>query len=74
MSTRAVEIQEADANLQELLSLVREGTEIILMEGDKPLARIAPVEPGQRIAGLHAHLGKAWMSEDFDEPLPDAFR
>lgn len=25
----------------------------------------------QRVAGLHA--GMAWMSDDFDEPLPDEF-
>lgn len=32
-----------------------------------------PESPKQRIAGLHAHLGKAWMSDDFNEPLPDSF-
>lgn len=26
-----------------------------------------------RIAGLHAHFGPVWMSEDFDDPLPDEF-
>ncbi len=26
-----------------------------------------------RILGLHAHLGKAWMSDDFDDELPDEF-
>lgn len=29
--------------------------------------------PKQRIAGLHAHLGPAWMSDDFNDPLPDSF-
>ena len=28
---------------------------------------------GKRILGLHAHLGKAWMSDDFDDELPDEF-
>jgi hypothetical protein len=27
------------------------------------------VEP--RIPGLHAEKGKVWMSDDFDEPLPN---
>lgn len=36
--------------------------------------RLGEVVPRQtRVAGLHEHLGHAWMSEDFDEPLPDAF-
>lgn len=26
-----------------------------------------------RILGLHAHLGVAWMSDDFNDPLPDEF-
>jgi hypothetical protein len=26
-----------------------------------------------RILGLHEHLGKAWMSDDFDAELPDEF-
>ena len=31
----------------------------------------APKPP--RIIGLHEHLGHAWMSDDFDDPLPDEF-
>jgi hypothetical protein len=27
----------------------------------------------RRIAGLHEHLGHAWVSDDFDDPLPDSF-
>lgn len=32
-----------------------------------------PEKPRQRILGLHAHLGAAWMSDDFDAELPDSF-
>ena len=33
-----------------------------------------PAESGKpRIPGLHAHLGPAWTSDDFDEPLPNEF-
>jgi hypothetical protein len=28
---------------------------------------------GQRVLGLHAHLGEAWISDGFDDPLPDEF-
>lgn len=27
----------------------------------------------KRMIGLHEHLGHAWMSDDFDDPLPDEF-
>jgi prevent-host-death family protein len=86
MQTKTVDIHDAKASFDELLNLVREGVEIILTDGGTPLARLTSVETGQRIPdlsikeierarvlGLHAHLGTAWMSDDFDDPLPDEF-
>ena len=72
MLTKTVDVQEAQANLKELLSLVQRGTEVILTEGNIPLARLVPVAlpPGQRKAGLHT--GAIWTSDDFDEPLPES--
>jgi antitoxin (DNA-binding transcriptional repressor) of toxin-antitoxin stability system len=73
MLIKTVDVQETQTSLQELLSLVREGTEIVLTEGATPLARLVPlvVSPVQRVAGLHT--GAIWTSEDFDEPLPEEF-
>jgi prevent-host-death family protein len=73
MQTKTVDIHEAQLHLVELLSLVTTGTEIILTEGSTPLARIVPIAdaPMPRVAGLHP--GAIWTSEDFDEPLPEAF-
>jgi antitoxin (DNA-binding transcriptional repressor) of toxin-antitoxin stability system len=73
MLTKTVDIQNTQANLQDLLALVREGTEIVLTEGTTPLARLMPIglAPAQRVAGLHA--GAIWTSEDFDDPLPEDF-
>ncbi len=56
-------------DLKDLLSLVAEGTEVLLTDGDTPVARLVPV--GKRVAGLHS--GAIWTSEDFDEPLPEEF-
>jgi antitoxin (DNA-binding transcriptional repressor) of toxin-antitoxin stability system len=66
MTTKTIDVQEAEASLQELLSLVREGTEIIFTEGDTPLARLAPVETNERVPDLHPG---GWISDDFDAPL-----
>jgi antitoxin (DNA-binding transcriptional repressor) of toxin-antitoxin stability system len=71
MVAKTIEVQEKDADLKELLALVREGAVIVLMAGDQPVARLTPAQP--RIMGLHAHLGKAWTSDDFDEDLPASF-
>ena len=73
MLTKTVDVRETQTNLQELLSLVREGTEVILTEGTTPLARLVPIalSTTPRVAGLHA--GAIWTSEGFDEPLPEEF-
>ena len=33
----------------------------------------SPKQRGKRIAGLSQGIGEFYMSEDFDEPLPDSF-
>ena len=73
MQTKTVDIHEAQIHLVELLSLVSAGTEIILTAGNTPLARIVPMAGTltPRVAGLHP--GAIRTSEDFDEPLPEAF-
>jgi antitoxin (DNA-binding transcriptional repressor) of toxin-antitoxin stability system len=73
MVIKTVAVEEFSAHLGELLSLLKEGTEIVLTEGDKPLARIVPVEgePGNRTPGLLP--GSMQTTPDFDEPLPDQF-
>ena len=75
MLTKTVDIREVQARtLKELLPLVTAGNEVILTEGDTPVARLVPVTPPvltPRVAGLHS--GAIWTSDDLDEPLPDEF-
>ena len=40
MPTKTFDVREAHISLDELLSLVRGGTEIVLTEGSTPLARL----------------------------------
>ncbi len=72
--TKIVSISEAQTQLQGLLALTRNGDEVIIEENGEPLARLVPIEksePKQRILGLGK--GKTWMSDDFDDELPDEF-
>ena len=73
MVLKTVDISETPMSLQELLSLINEETEIVLTEGNKPLARLSPILPlvNPRIPGLHP--GAISISDDFDEPLPEEF-
>ena len=69
MLRKNIDVKKEPPNLEGLLSLVAQGTEVVLTEGDIPIARLVPV--GKRVAGLH--VGAIRMSENFDEPLPDEF-
>lgn len=55
MPTKTINVLEAQMSLQELLSLVLKGAEIVLTEGSTPLARLVPIASPTmpRIAGLH---------------------
>ncbi len=62
--------------LDEIVELTKK---LSLLDKVRLIEEIAPqieqelkaAQPGQRKAGLHA--GAIWVSEDFDEPLPDEF-
>ena len=73
MTTKSIEIHEAQQHLAELVAQVASGTEIILLDGQTPRARLVPITPhaAQRVPGLHT--GSITMSPDFDQPLPDDF-
>jgi antitoxin (DNA-binding transcriptional repressor) of toxin-antitoxin stability system len=68
MVTKVVEVHQASLN--ELLALIQSGTEVILMDGEQPLARVLPIE-AHRVAGLSR--GSIRARNDFDEPLGDTF-
>ena len=73
MTTKTVEVHEAQQHLFELVAQVAAGTEIILTDGQTPRARLVPLtsDTTRRVAGLHA--GSMTISADFDAPLPDDF-
>jgi antitoxin (DNA-binding transcriptional repressor) of toxin-antitoxin stability system len=70
-----VEIQDARDRLPELVLMAVSGEGVVLTEAGVPVARLEAIpQPNSapRIAGLHA--GEPyWMSDDFNEPLPDEF-
>ncbi len=73
MSTKMVDLQEAQRQLVELVSLAQQGNEVIIADGNTPLARLVAVAPRTkpRVPGLHQ--GAMRMHPDFNEPLPDGF-
>ncbi len=68
-----IDIRDEQPQLSELLDQVSLGHEVLIVEGDKQLARIVPVisPKKERISDLNK--GAFWISDDFDAPLPDEF-
>lgn len=71
--TKTLSVNEI--SMQTIIALTRNGDEIVLEENGEPLAKVTPIKKPQvqkpRIAGLGK--GTMWMSEDFDDELPDKF-
>ena len=73
MATRTVDVHESEVHLEDLVGLALNGTEVLIAEGPKPVARLVPIHRtnGTRVPGLHPD--SVWISDDFDDPLPDEF-
>ena len=67
-----VNIHAAKTQLSRLLDAAASGEEVIIARAGKPVARLVPMTPApiKRRLGLLA--GKLPVSDDFDDPLPDA--
>jgi prevent-host-death family protein len=72
METMTISVREATSRLAELVQRALDGDEVIIADNGNPLVRLTPIEaPPQRIPGLNR--GEVWMSDDFNEPLPEDF-
>ncbi|MEZ4528032.1 MAG: hypothetical protein R2941_19135 [Desulfobacterales bacterium] len=73
MASKIVAVRELQNNLSEIMAFIADGYDIIIEKDSKPFAKLIPFsdKTPKRIAGLNK--GKIWMSDDFDEPLPDSF-
>jgi prevent-host-death family protein len=70
---RQVNVHEAKTHFSRLLDDVAHGDEVVIARSGVPVARLVPIaqqdELGPRPMGFLK--GQIWMSEDFDDPLPD---
>jgi len=65
-----VNMHEAKSRLSELVRLVESGERVVLARNGTPVAELVPAAaPKKRVGGIWK--GKAWISPDFDEPMPE---
>lgn len=68
---KPVNIYQAKTQLSRLVERAAAGEEIIIARAGKPRARLValPSKRPKRVPGLLK--GKIWISDDFNDPLPD---
>ena len=69
---RNVSVYEAKAKLSELIKRVQNGEEVTILSRGKPAARLVPIEAKRR-SGMGRDEGLGWISDDFNDELPDEF-
>ena len=72
--TKTISISEVQNSVQTLIALTKNGDEIVLEENGEAIAKITPIakpERKERVLGLGK--GDYFMSDDFDDELPDEF-
>lgn len=71
--TKTVSLNEV--SIQPVIALTRNGDEVIVEANGEPVAKVTKIEKSKeqktRILGLGK--GTIWMSDDFDDELPDEF-
>jgi antitoxin (DNA-binding transcriptional repressor) of toxin-antitoxin stability system len=73
---RTVTLEEAQRYLEQLAEWVDQGEEVELIRPGKPSLTIVaklPTQQKKRRLGRYKGQEPYYMSEDFNEPLPDAF-
>ena len=66
-----VTLEEAASQLESLVKEAAQGKEIVIMNGETPLAKIVAAEAPKPKARFGSAKGSIWMAPDFDEPLED---
>lgn len=70
MSKQKVTIHQAKTHLSRLLKEVAAGGEVIIAHGDRPVARLVPIDAPLAPRQPGRERGKVWMAADFMAPLP----
>jgi antitoxin (DNA-binding transcriptional repressor) of toxin-antitoxin stability system len=71
---KTVTVEQAEGHLDELMDLAASGEVVVIEKGDQSKVKLTPIPHTtgkKRVFGRHK--GQIWMSDDFDDPLPDEF-
>ena len=66
-----INVHEAKTHLSRIINRAISGEEIIIAKAGRPLVKLVPVTPPKAPREIGMDDGQGWISDDFDEPLPD---
>jgi len=68
-----LDMAEAKTQLQELLEVALKGEEVVIVKGDRPIAKLVSVteKPRRQFGSMKDII---WVADDFDEPLTEEFK
>lgn len=68
---KAIDLDETRMQLSDLLHECSLGGHILLIKNDRPVAHIYGIPEATIERQPGAMKGRIWISDDFDDPLPD---
>jgi antitoxin (DNA-binding transcriptional repressor) of toxin-antitoxin stability system len=71
MAKKKVNIYEAKTQLSKLADSAAAGNEIVIARGGRPVARMVALEEPLEPRKPGRLKGRIWISDHFDDPLPD---
>lgn len=64
-------LQVSDVDLADVLASLRDGDDVVLMDGDRDVAEVTTREPRQGARQFGSLKGKVHLDESFWDPLPE---
>lgn len=68
-----MDARDVETRFAEVLDLAKQGHTVVIAEAGMAVARLVPVPSPARNRAPGLHQGMGWISDDFDQPLPDDF-
>ena len=66
-----IKIHAAKTNLSKLIARAQAGEDIVILNGNRPVARLVPVAKSAATRRFGAYKGQLAVPESFFDPLPD---
>jgi len=70
MHAHVVNIHEAKTHFSKLIQAAMAGEEIIIAKAGHPVVKLSSIKPAKKKIIFGGMKGEAWLSDDFNDPLP----